>query len=117
MLLIVVTPDGDVQNRILFADRDYSQSELVEAGNYINQNYAGQSFEDVRQRINVISEMPGAWRLLLRRWHSLNRGARRMRAGAPAPSRSDEYMLYQTLLGSFPAASSPSAGKLPRSVW
>jgi len=52
VLLIVVTPEGDVQNRILFADRDYSQSELVEAGNYINQNYAGQSFEDVRQRIH-----------------------------------------------------------------
>jgi len=52
VLLIVVTPEGDVQNRILFADRDYSQSELVEAGNYINKNYAGQSFEDVRQRIH-----------------------------------------------------------------
>jgi heat-inducible transcriptional repressor len=51
VLLIVVTPEGDVQNRILFTDRDYSQSELVEAGNYINQNYAGQSFEDVRQRL------------------------------------------------------------------
>jgi heat-inducible transcriptional repressor len=51
VLLIVVTPEGDVQNRILFAERDYSQSELVEAGNYINQNYAGQSFEDVRQRL------------------------------------------------------------------
>jgi len=51
VLLIVVTQEGDVQNRILFADRDYSQSELVEAGNYINQNYAGQSFEEVRQRL------------------------------------------------------------------
>jgi heat-inducible transcriptional repressor len=52
ILLIVVTPEGDVQNRILFTDRDYTQSELVEAGNYINQNYAGQSFEDVRQRLH-----------------------------------------------------------------
>ncbi len=52
VLLIVVSPEGDVQNRILFTERDYSQSELVEAGNYINQNYAGQSFEDVRQRLH-----------------------------------------------------------------
>ena len=52
VLLIVVTPEGDVQNRILFTERDYSQTELIEAGNYINQNYAGQSFEDVRQRLH-----------------------------------------------------------------
>ena len=52
VLLIVVTPEGDVQNRILFTEHDYSQSELVEAGNYINQNYAGRSFEDVRQRLH-----------------------------------------------------------------
>src|SRR6266850_1410258 len=48
ILLIVVTPDGDVQNRILFTERDYSPAELVEVANFINQNYAGQSFEDVR---------------------------------------------------------------------
>jgi heat-inducible transcriptional repressor len=52
VLLIVVTPEGDVQNRILFTEHDYSQSELVEAGNYINQNYAGRSFEDVRQHLH-----------------------------------------------------------------
>jgi heat-inducible transcriptional repressor len=51
VLLIVVTPEGDVQNRILFTDREYSASELVEAANFINQNYSGQSFEDVRSRI------------------------------------------------------------------
>jgi heat-inducible transcriptional repressor len=51
VLLIVVTPDGDVQNRILFTDREYSASELVEAANFINQNYSGQSFEDIRGRL------------------------------------------------------------------
>ena len=51
ILLIVVTADGDVQNRILFTERDFSASELIEAANYINQNYAGQSFEDVRKRL------------------------------------------------------------------
>src|SRR6478735_7110564 len=51
VLLIVVTPDGDVQNRILFTERDFTASELIEAANYINQNSAGQTFEDVRTRL------------------------------------------------------------------
>ncbi|HUQ26314.1 MAG TPA: heat-inducible transcriptional repressor HrcA [Burkholderiales bacterium] len=51
VLLIVVTPEGDVQNRILLTERDYTPAELVEAANYVNQNYAGQSLEDVRARL------------------------------------------------------------------
>jgi heat-inducible transcriptional repressor len=53
ILLIVVTPDGDVQNRILFTERDYSPSELVEVANFINQNYSGQSFEEARSRLRT----------------------------------------------------------------
>jgi len=53
VLLIVVTPDGDVQNRILSTERDFKPSELIEAANYINQNYAGQSFEDARTRLQA----------------------------------------------------------------
>lgn len=52
VLLIVVTPEGDVQNRILFTERDYSPSELVTAANYINQHYSGHSFEDIRHRVH-----------------------------------------------------------------
>src|SRR5436190_6068432 len=51
ILLIVVTPEGDVQNRILLTEREFTASELVEAANYINQHYSGQSFEDVRARL------------------------------------------------------------------
>jgi heat-inducible transcriptional repressor len=51
ILMIVVTPDGDVQNRILFTEVEYRPAELIEAANYINQNYAGQSFEDVRAHL------------------------------------------------------------------
>jgi (1->4)-alpha-D-glucan 1-alpha-D-glucosylmutase len=58
--------------------------------------------EDVRMRINVISEMPGAWRLLLRRWGALNQPQRRKLEDGLAPSRNDEYLLYQTLLGTYP---------------
>jgi len=59
--------------------------------------------EDVRARIDVVSEMPAAWRLLLRRWSRMNRGRKRTVDGVPAPSRNDEYLLYQTLLGTFPS--------------
>jgi heat-inducible transcriptional repressor len=51
ILLIVVTPEGDVQNRMLLTERDYAANELVEAANYLNQNYSGQSFEDMRARL------------------------------------------------------------------
>jgi heat-inducible transcriptional repressor len=58
ILLIVVTPDGDVQNRILFTERDYSPSELIEGANFINQHYSGQSFEDARGRLqNELREL------------------------------------------------------------
>lgn len=51
ILLIIVTPDGGVQNRILLTQQDYTASQLVEAGNFLNQNYAGLSFEEVRNRL------------------------------------------------------------------
>jgi len=53
VLLIVVTPDGDVQNRILFTEREFKPSELIEAANYINQHYSGQSFEEVRAKLQT----------------------------------------------------------------
>ena len=51
MLLIIVTPEGDVQNRILHTDRVYSQSQLVEATNFFNQQFAGQSIATIRPRL------------------------------------------------------------------
>lgn len=48
-LLIIVTTAGDVQNRILHTERPYSTSELVEAANYLNEQFAGLSFEDMRR--------------------------------------------------------------------
>jgi heat-inducible transcriptional repressor len=51
ILLIIVTPEGDIQNRIMATQREYTPSQLIEASNYINVNYAGLSFEDVRRRL------------------------------------------------------------------
>jgi heat-inducible transcriptional repressor len=51
VLVILVAPDGDVQNRVIFTARDHSASELVEATNYLNTHYAGLSIEEVRERL------------------------------------------------------------------
>ena len=52
ILLIIVAPDGDVQNRIIITDKAYKPSELSEAGNFLNQNFAGQTFEDIKRRLH-----------------------------------------------------------------
>jgi heat-inducible transcriptional repressor len=51
ILLVIVAPNGDVQNRLLLTDVDYSPAQLVQAANYINQHYGGLSFDEVRARL------------------------------------------------------------------
>ncbi len=51
VLLIIVTSDGDVQNRIIFTDKPYSPSQLTETANYINQHYAGYEFDQLREKV------------------------------------------------------------------
>jgi heat-inducible transcriptional repressor len=51
ILLVIVAPNGDVQNRLLLTDVDYSPAQLTQAANYINQNYGGLSFDDVKIRL------------------------------------------------------------------
>ena len=50
-LLVIVDPRGDVQNRLLLTDVDYTPSQLVQSANYLNQNFAGLTFDEVRQRL------------------------------------------------------------------
>ena len=58
--------------------------------------------EDVRARLNVLSEMTTPWRDAVRRWMLINRTRKRELDGLPAPSANDEYHFYQTLIGSWP---------------
>ena len=51
LLVIIVSPEGDVQNRILFTETDYSQSQLIETSNFLNTQYAGMAIEQVRSRV------------------------------------------------------------------
>ena len=59
--------------------------------------------EDVRCRIDVLSETPGPWRLAQRRWKIATRAWCSDVAGAAAPSMADQFLLHQTLLGTLPA--------------
>lgn len=52
-LVIIVSPDGDVQNRVIFAETDFTQSQLVETANFLNTHYAGMAMEQVRARIKT----------------------------------------------------------------
>jgi (1->4)-alpha-D-glucan 1-alpha-D-glucosylmutase len=58
--------------------------------------------EDVRARVNVLSEIPAQWRLKARQWHTLNLRKKRMLDGQEAPTRNDEYLFYQALVGAWP---------------
>lgn len=58
--------------------------------------------EDVRARIDVLSELPKEWKSALSRWHRLNRRYKTKVEGRSAPDRNEEYLLYQTLLGAWP---------------
>ncbi|MGE0110810.1 heat-inducible transcriptional repressor HrcA [Aquabacterium sp.] len=51
VLVILVSPDGDVQNRVIFTAEDFSQSQLVEAANILNAHYSGLTIEEMRERL------------------------------------------------------------------
>ena len=53
LLVIIVSPDGDVQNRVIFTETDYSAQQLLETSNYLNSNYSGMSFDLVRDKLKT----------------------------------------------------------------
>jgi len=60
LLVIIVSPDGDVQNRVIFTEADYTQTQLVEAANFLNAHYAGLAIEQVRERLrNEVDTLRG----------------------------------------------------------
>ncbi len=58
--------------------------------------------EDVRARLNVLSEIPQEWEAKIRIWNRLNRDKRTPYNGSEAPDKNDEYFFYQTILGAYP---------------
>jgi heat-inducible transcriptional repressor len=53
VLVILVSPDGDVQNRVIFTAEDYQQSQLIEASNILNTHYSGLTIEEMRERLRL----------------------------------------------------------------
>jgi len=51
ILVIIVSPEGDVQNRVIFTEHDFAQNQLIEASNFLNSHYAGMAIEEVRSRV------------------------------------------------------------------
>ena len=68
--------------------------------------------EDMRARLDVLSEIPDEWARRIARWHIYNRPHRGEASGRPTPSANDEYLLYQSIVGTWPMQS----GSLPRSA-
>ena len=70
--------------------------------------------EDVRARINVLSEFPEEWGREVSKWMRINRAQRRVVDGEPAPDRNDEYRLYQALLGAWPVGLAADVHEAPK---
>ena len=58
--------------------------------------------EDVRARLNALSEIPGAWKAAVTKWRGVNRRFKRDVKGVLAPDANEEYLIYQTLVGAWP---------------
>jgi len=70
--------------------------------------------EDVRARINVLSEIPEEWERRLQQWTRQNAGKKRAVNGIPTPDPGEEILLYQTLLGAWPLEEEELPGVKPR---
>jgi (1->4)-alpha-D-glucan 1-alpha-D-glucosylmutase len=85
-----------------FHRRNLIRRELWPNGMNASSTHDTKRGEDVRARLNVLSEAPGEWYRAIRRWRDLNRGAKIKVNGWRAPDANEEYLLYQTLVGTWP---------------
>jgi (1->4)-alpha-D-glucan 1-alpha-D-glucosylmutase len=70
--------------------------------------------EDVRARLNALSELPEEWGREASRWMRINKALRTVIDGEPAPDRNDEYRFYQALVGAWPLDAAPESVEAPR---
>ncbi|MDH3547137.1 MAG: heat-inducible transcriptional repressor HrcA [Gammaproteobacteria bacterium] len=84
ILAILVINDREVQNRILHADRDYSESELLQAANYINQHYSGVELLDVREQI--LADLENTRHSMNQAMHDIIAVAQSAMEGATSPA-------------------------------
>jgi (1->4)-alpha-D-glucan 1-alpha-D-glucosylmutase len=95
-------PDQFGRSLTAFHRRNAERARDWPAGLLASSTHDTKRSEDVRARINVLSELPREWRAALTRWARLNGRKRLNVQGRVAPDRNEEYLLYQSLLGAWP---------------
>lgn len=85
-----------------FHQRNQEQARRWPASMLCTSTHDTKRGEDVRARINVLSEMPHEWARKVRRWSTINWRRKSAIEGGSAPSENDEYLFYQTLIGAWP---------------
>jgi (1->4)-alpha-D-glucan 1-alpha-D-glucosylmutase len=114
-LLLSLNEVGGDPSRFGYSTRDFHELSLVRQRDWPYEMLATATHdtkvgEDVRTRIDVLSEMPDEWGREVSRWMRINRALRPIVDGEPAPDRNDEYRFYQAVLGMWPPdASDPGA--------
>ncbi|MFZ5828685.1 MAG: malto-oligosyltrehalose synthase [Planctomycetota bacterium] len=98
---------GGDPNRAVFSAGDFHRENLARHKEWpgallATTTHDTKRSEDVRARIHVLSEVPSFWQRAISHWSRLNRRHRIEVNGQPAPSRNDEYLFYQTLVGVWP---------------
>ncbi|SEK35529.1 maltooligosyl trehalose synthase [Stigmatella aurantiaca] len=92
-----------------FHQRNHERAEHWPASMLTTSTHDTKRSEDVRARLNVITELPDVWRQKAQHWAQLNARHVTLLPSGPAPSRNDEYLLYQTLVGAWPMGESVPA--------
>ncbi len=96
----------------VFHSRNQERAEHWPASMLTTSTHDTKRSEDVRARLNVLSEVPDEWRHRVERWSQLTAPHRTRLPGGGAPSRNDEYLFYQTVVGAWPMGESISEEEL-----
>jgi (1->4)-alpha-D-glucan 1-alpha-D-glucosylmutase len=91
-----------------FHDANIARQRMQPFGMLATATHDHKRGEDVRARLNVISEIPREWSARVRRWAKLNARKKQIVDGREAPSPNDEYLFYQTVVGAWPYELTPS---------
>jgi (1->4)-alpha-D-glucan 1-alpha-D-glucosylmutase len=95
-------PNGDPDSLEEFHERNRERIALGDLGLTATSTHDNKREEDARSRIHVLSEDSRRWQEAVERWRSWNRRHKKLLPRGEAPDASEEYLLYQTLIGTWP---------------
>src|SRR6185295_13107596 len=93
-----------------FHRRNAERAEVAPHGLSATATHDTKRGEDARARIAVLAEVPDEWAHAIAEWHELTAAHRAELAGVEVPDANEEYLLYQTLVGTWPLGATASAG-------